>query len=132
MKLQEALNSIKQRQIEEAQSDLIREQNAVNAIMPVINLLHETFENLKGWDKPTYFRGVANSRYWMEGQYGHVYMDINSDKPERVWVYVKDHELGLFAYPLTESGLSHLVMAVAERMTLSCAKEMTTLHEKLP
>ena len=126
MKLQEALNSIKQRQIEEAQSDLIRGQNAVNAIMPVINLLHETFENLKGWDEPVYFQGVANSRYWMEGKYGSVYMNINSNTPDMVWVYLKNHELGLFTYPTTESGLSLLVMAVAERMTLSCAKEMTT------
>jgi hypothetical protein len=128
MKLKEAIESIKNRQGEARRLEITREQNALADIAPLITLLKETFQQdgLKGWDFPTYCSGVAYSRYWLEGKYGHVYMNVNSQMPEMVSVSVKDNELAVATFPTTEEGLSFMVLAVAERMKLAHASEMIT------
>ena len=128
MKLKEAIESIKKRQDEARRKERTREENALGDIAPVITLLKETFEDLKGWDFPTYCAGVAYSRYWLEGRYGHVYMNVNSQTPEMVSVSMKDNGLAVATFPITEEGLAFMVMAVAERMTLAHASEMVTAH----
>ena len=126
MKLKEAIESIQKRQNTARRMERTREENALGDIAPMIGLLHETFEDLKGWDFPTYCSGVAYSRYWLEGKYGLVYLNVNSQTPEMVSVSVKDNGLAVATFPTTEEGLAFLVMAVAERMTLAHASEMVT------
>lgn len=128
MKLQEAINSIQARQGEARRLELTREQNALADIAPLITLLQETFQEdgLKGWDAPTYCSGVAHSRYWLEGKYGHVYLNVDSRTPEMVAVSLKDNTLAVATFPTTEEGLAFMVLAVAERMTLSSATQMVT------
>lgn len=128
MKLQKAMQTIKNRQEEARRLEFTREQKALNDLAPLITLLKETFQKdgLKGWDFPTYCNGIAYSRYWMEGKYGSVYMNVSSDTPEMVAVSLKDNALAVATFPTTEEGLAFMVMAVAERMTLSFAKEMVT------
>ena len=107
-----------------------REESAVCAVMPVVELLHDTFENLGGWDAPSYCSGVATYRCWMEGTYGSVHMAVDSRTPERVIVHRSGtngaSEVLVQTFPTTEEGLAFMVMAVAERMTLAHASEMVT------
>jgi len=130
MKLKEAIESIKKRQNEALRMERERENNAVNAVKPVVELLHGTFEDLGGWDKPSYYSGVATYRCCMEGTYGSVHMVVDSRTPERVIVQRSQSngasEVVVSTFPTTEEGLSFLVMAVAERMTLAHASEMVT------
>ena len=128
MKLQEAIESIKNRQGEARRLEITREQNAYSDIAPLIALIEETFQEdgLKGWDLPTYCSGVAYTRYWMEGKYGHVYMNVSSHTPEMVAVSLKDNTLAVATFPTTEEGLAFMVLAVAERMTISTATQMVT------
>lgn len=128
MKLQDAIKSIKNREAEAHQRELAREQNALADIAPIIALLQETFQEdgLKGWDAPTYCSGVAYTRFWLEGKYGHVYLNVDSRFPERVVVCRKDGDLVVQTFPTTDEGLAYMVTAVAERMTLSTGTMMIT------
>ena len=126
MKLQEALESIKNRQTEARRLEIAREETAYSDLAPMIALLKETFDGLKGWDFPTYCSGVAYSRYWLEGKHGSVYMDVSSRTPEMVSVSVKDNGLAVATFPTTEDGLAFMVMAVAERLMLAHASDMVT------
>jgi hypothetical protein len=129
-KLTEAIESIQKRRDDARRMEREREDNAVNAVMPVITLLHDTFEDLGGWDKPSYCASAATYRCWLEGTYGSVHMVVDSRTPERVIVHRSANngasEVPVSTFPTTEEGLAFLVMAVAERMTLAHASEMVT------
>ena len=129
-KLTEAIELIQKRHNEARRMECERENNAVNAVMPVVNLLHDTFDNLGGWDKPSYCSGVATYRCWIEGTYGSVHMVVDSRTPERVIVHRSASngasEVPVSTFPTTEEGLAFMVMAIAERMTLANASEMIT------
>lgn len=122
MKLQDAIKSIENRQAEAHQMDLARKQNALAVIAPIIALLQDTFkeDNLKGWDSPTYCSGVAYTRFWLEGKYGAVYLNVDSRFPERVVVRRGNGDRGIDTFPTTDEGLAHMVTSVAERMTFWC------------
>jgi hypothetical protein len=133
MKLKEAIESIKKRQEDALRVEREREENAVNAVMPVIKLLRETFEDIDGgWNAPMYEFGVATYRCWMHGTFGNVHMVVDSRTPERVIVQRDSSEgaseVPVQTFPTTEEGLAFMVMAVAERMTLAHASEMVTAH----
>lgn len=122
MKLQDAIKAIENQQAEAHRADLARKQNALADIAPVIALIKDTFkeDNLKGWDEPTYCSMVACTRFWLEGKYGTVYLNVDSRFPERVVVCRGNGEASVDTFPTTDEGLAHMVKCVAKRMTLWC------------
>ncbi len=128
MKLKDAIQAIESRQSEAHRMELARKRDALSVIAPIIALIKDTFEedDLKGWDAPTYCSGVAFTRFWLEGRYGSVYLNVDSRFPERVVVCRENGELSVNTFPATEDGLAHMVASVAERITLSVGKLMIT------
>lgn len=122
MKLKDAIKSIENRQAEAQQIELERKRDALAVIAPIIALLQDTFkeDDLKGWDAPTYYSGIAHTRFWLKGKYGTVYLNVDSRFPERVVVRRGNGDLGVDTFPTTEEGLAKMVTAIAERMTIWC------------
>lgn len=122
MKLQDAIKAIENEQAEAHQVDLARKRKALDDIAPMIALIKNTFkeDDLKGWDEPTYCSMVAYTRFWLEGKYGTVYLNVDSRFPERVVVCRKNGEASIDTFPNTDEGLAHMVKCVAKRMTLWC------------
>lgn len=120
MKLKDAIQTIKNQQAEAHKADLARKRKALADIAPIIALLQDTFkeDDLKGWDEPTYCSMVAYTRFWLEGKYGNVYLNVDSRFPERVVVCRTNGEASIDTYPTTDEGLAHMVKCVAKRMTL--------------
>lgn len=122
MKLKDAIQAIHHQQANAHQMDIARKQNALADIAPIIALLNDTFkeDGLNGWNTPTYCSGVAYTRFWLKGNYGNVYMNVDSRFPKRVVVFRENNDSCINTFPTTDEGLAHMVTSVAERMTLSC------------
>ncbi len=129
MTLKEAMNSVKQRQIDAACHATNQKRIAINALQDIICLLENCFEDLKGWDQPAYAGGAAYSTYWLPcGVRGKVYFHVDSRHPEEVAVCRNRDEVSVTVNPFTCEGLDFLMLAVAERLLCYSDSEITTLR----
>lgn len=125
-----ALDEIKDRQTQRDRILAQRSKNAVASIQPLMDLLEETFaiDGLRGWERPacSICTGEATMRYWIDGKYGSVYLNLHSSTPFQVDLQRGDRECPFKVNPNSEEGLRTLGMAIAERLTLSNASDMVT------
>jgi len=132
--IQQAIDEIKDRETQREQILARRAKNAVASIQPLMDLLEETFadDGLAGWEAPVCSpcTGAATMRYWIDGKYGSVYLNLHSSTPSQVDVHRGDRECPLKVNPNSEEGLRTLCMAIAERLTLSNSSDMVTATQK--
>lgn len=123
------MNSVKQRQIDAACHTANQKRIAINALQDIICLLENCFEDLEGWNEPTFAEGAAYSTYWLpKGVRGTVYLRVDSRFPEAVTVCRNRDEVPVTVNPFTCEGLDFLMMAVAERLLCYSDSEITTLR----
>lgn len=129
MTLKEAMNSVKERQTNAMYLAAKRKREAISSLQDIICLLENCFEDLSGWDEPTYAVGAAYSTYWLPcGVRGKVYFHVNSRHPEEVVVIRNRDEVSVTVNPFTCEGLDFLMLAVAERLLCYSDSEITTLR----
>lgn len=124
------MDEIENRELQRQRMLEQRYKNAVASIEPLMDLIEETFavDGLAGWEAPVSSpcTGDATMRYWIDGKYGSVYMNLHSSNPFQVDVHRGDREYPFKVNPNSEEGLRTLCMAIAERLTFSCASNMVT------
>lgn len=129
MTLKEAMNSVKERQSNAMHLAAKREREATNSLQDVICLLENCFEDLEGWDKPTFAEGAAYSSYWLPtGVRGTVYLRVDSRFPNEVFICRNRYEVPFTVNPFTCEGLDKMMLAVAERLLCHSDSEITTLR----